>query len=67
MTADEPGCYVHYLPCHGPNVYDRTSVDTAGNSTIVDKVFLKALKAPSVVEMASQFGDPINLLENWPD
>ena len=27
MTADEPGCYVHYLPCHGPNVYDRTSVD----------------------------------------
>ena len=190
MTADEPGCYVHYLPCHGPNVYDRTSVDdddsvqvdtngvvvpywavgfkkpfenpprvifeddritkvegnseeadilrdmlvggqlielgcgfnpkaprhtvypagpnspgalhfgidlekpndyirkkmpeweeppvhmdlvtfdstvTAGNSTIIDKGFLKALKAPSVVEMASQFGDPIDLLENWPD
>ena len=21
--ADEPGCYVHYLPSHGPNIYDR--------------------------------------------
>lgn len=27
MMADEPGCYVHYLPTHGPNLYDRTSVD----------------------------------------
>jgi len=27
MVADEPGCYVHYLPTHGPNVYDRTSVN----------------------------------------
>ncbi|WP_426956152.1 hypothetical protein [Muricoccus radiodurans] len=27
MCADEPGAYVHYLPCHGPNLYDRTSVD----------------------------------------
>jgi hypothetical protein len=26
MCADEPGAYVHYLPCHGPNLYDRTSV-----------------------------------------
>lgn len=26
MTAENPGCYVHYLPCHGPNVYDRTMV-----------------------------------------
>lgn len=22
-TADQPGCYVHYLPSHGPNIYDR--------------------------------------------
>ena len=21
--AEEPGCYVHYLPAHGPNIYDR--------------------------------------------
>ncbi|MFK7966506.1 MAG: hypothetical protein AB8C46_21280 [Burkholderiaceae bacterium] len=27
MCCDEPGAYVHYLPCHGPNVYDRTSVN----------------------------------------
>lgn len=26
MLASSPGCYVHYLPCHGPNVYDRTMV-----------------------------------------
>jgi hypothetical protein len=25
MAADEPGCYVHYLPCHGPNLWDRTA------------------------------------------
>ena len=190
MAADEPGCYVHYLPCHGPNVYDRTSVNnddsvevdtngvvvpywavgfekpfesppqvvfeddrivqvngdseeavilrdmllggqlielgcgfnpkaprhtvypagsnsvgalhfgidlakpnnyirrmmpeweeppvhmdlisfdstvTAGNTTLIDEGFLKALDAPSVVEMASQFGDPVDLLQNWPD
>jgi len=41
MTADEPGCYVHYLPTHGPNLYDRTSVDNddavpvAVNGTVV--------------------------------
>lgn len=27
MAADEPGAYVHYLPTHGPNIYDRTTVD----------------------------------------
>jgi len=27
MTPDENGAYVHYLPTHGPNLYDRTSVD----------------------------------------
>lgn len=24
-TATEPGCYVHYLPTHGPNLYGRTA------------------------------------------
>ena len=190
MSADEAGCYVHYLPCHGPNVYDRTSVKnddsvqvdtngvvvpywavgfekpfenppqvifkndrivevegdseeavilrdmlvggqlielgcgfnpkaprhtiypagsnsvgalhfgidlaapndyirrmmpeweeppihmdlisfdstvTAGNTTLIDKGFLNALKTPSVVEMASKYGDPVDLLQNWPD
>ena len=190
MTADEPGCYVHYLPCHGPNLYDRTSVDnddsarvstngtvvpywavgfkspfrnppkvvfeddeitavegaseeadilrdmlvggqlielgcgfnpkaprhtiypagsnspgalhygidlakpsdyirrvmpeweeppvhmdliafdatvTAGNAMLIDGGFLQALKSPAVVEMAERYGDPVDLLENWPD
>jgi hypothetical protein len=26
MTADDPGCYVHYLPTHGPNLWDHNSV-----------------------------------------
>jgi len=30
MFADEPGCYVHYLPTHGPNLWDRTA---HGNDT----------------------------------
>ena len=34
MTADEPGCYVHYLPCHGPNLYDRTSVDNDDSARV---------------------------------
>ena len=25
MLADEAGCYVHYLPTHGPNLWDRTA------------------------------------------
>jgi hypothetical protein len=190
MVADEPGCYVHYLPTHGPNVYDRTSVNnddsvpvslngtvvpfwavgfakpfkenikvrfeddrvtkvegdsedaailrdmliggqiielgcgfnpkaprhtiypagsnspgalhygidlakpsdyirrmmpeweeppvhmdlisydttvTAGNATLIDQGFLTALRSPGVVAMAEKYGDPIDLLENWPE
>lgn len=26
MSAEEPGCYVHYLPTHGPNLWDHNSV-----------------------------------------
>jgi hypothetical protein len=26
MTAEEPGAYVHWLPTHGPNVYDRSTL-----------------------------------------
>ncbi|CAG9263044.1 hypothetical protein [Paraburkholderia caribensis] len=29
ISADEPGCYSHYLPTHGPNIYERgPCVDT---------------------------------------
>jgi hypothetical protein len=190
MAADEPGCYVHYLPTHGPNLYDRTSVDnddsvpvslngtvvpfwavgfekpfeeaikvqfendrvtavdgnsddaailrdmliggqiielgcgfnpkaprhtvypaganspgalhygidlakpsdyirrvmpeweeppvhmdlisydttvTAGNATLIDQGFLTSLRSPAVIAMAERYGDPIDLLENWPE
>ncbi len=190
MTADEPGAYVHYLPTHGPNLYDRTSVNnnddmavslngvvvpnwavgferpfeeairvqfqddsvtgvegnsetaailremlmggqiielgcgfnpkaprhtiypagsnspgalhygidlaqpsdyirrtmpdweeppvhmdliafdatvTAGDGTLIDGGLLTALRSPSVVEKARQYGDPVDLLENWPE
>ena len=190
MTADEPGVYVHYLPTHGPNLYDRTSVNnnddmavslngvvvpnwavgferpfeeairvqfqddsvtgvegnsetaailremlmggqiielgcgfnpkaprhtiypagsnspgalhygidlaqpsdyirrtmpdweeppvhmdliafdatvTAGDGTLIDGGLLTALRSPSVVEKARQYGDPVDLLENWPE
>ena len=45
--------------------YDTTV--TAGNATLIDQGFLTSLRAPSVVAMAEKFGDPLDLLENWPD
>lgn len=32
MTAEEPGAYVHYLPTHGPNLWDANSVDNDPNA-----------------------------------
>jgi hypothetical protein len=26
MAAEDPGCYIHYLPAHGPNLWDHNSV-----------------------------------------
>lgn len=34
LCADEPGAYVHYLPTHGPNVYER-SVLTQDDATVM--------------------------------
>jgi hypothetical protein len=34
MFADEPGCYVHYLPTHGPNFWDSTAMKSAPNAKI---------------------------------
>ena len=42
-------------------VYDATV--TAGKSTLIDKGFLLALRDPAVIEMASRYGDPVELLE----
>jgi hypothetical protein len=34
MLADEPGCYVHYLPTHGPNLWDRTAHDNDADAPV---------------------------------
>lgn len=34
MCADEPGCYVHYLPTHGPNFWDSTAMQNDANAKI---------------------------------
>jgi hypothetical protein len=34
MFADEDGCYVHYLPTHGPNFWDDMSVKSDPNAKV---------------------------------
>ncbi|MGQ0651990.1 MAG: hypothetical protein ACT4P4_06940 [Betaproteobacteria bacterium] len=34
MFADEPGCYVHYLPTHGPNFWDSTAMKNDQNAPV---------------------------------
>ena len=34
MTAEDPGCYVHYLPTHGPNLWDHNSVKNDFSVTV---------------------------------
>jgi len=34
-----------------------------GDVTLIDNGFLMALKSPSVVEQASRYGDPVEMLE----
>jgi hypothetical protein len=34
MFADEPGCYVHYLPTHGPNFWDSTAMKNEQNAPV---------------------------------
>ena len=43
------------------------STVTAGNATLIDDGFLTSLKDPEVVAAAEKYGDPIDLLERWPD
>ena len=44
--------------------YDSTV--TAGNNVLIDEGFLMSLRDPEVIECASRFGDPIELLEEFP-
>jgi hypothetical protein len=49
---------------------DLISLDAtvkAGNNTLIDQGFLCALRDPEVIEMASRFGDPVDLLEGFVD
>ena len=39
----------------------------AGGNTLIDQGFLCALRDPEVIEMASRFGDPVDLLEGFVD
>lgn len=32
QRADQPGCYVHYMPMHGANLYDRNCFPGGGHS-----------------------------------
>ena len=46
-------------------VFDATV--TAGNEAVIDRGFLLALRDQTVVEMASRYGDPVDLLEGFPE
>jgi hypothetical protein len=37
----------------------------AGDTLLIDQGFLCALRDPEVIEMASRYGDPVDLLEGW--
>ena len=41
LTADEPGAYAHYLPTHGPNLYQRDLItsDPAANMAVTGTVY----------------------------
>jgi len=39
---------------------------TAGNRTLIDEGYLMSLRDPKVIEVASRYGDPIELLEAFP-
>jgi hypothetical protein len=43
------------------------STVTAGGNVLVQDGLLTALRQPQVIEAARRFGDPVDLLEGWPD
>jgi len=53
-------------PVHMDIVTFDSTVD-AGSGRLVTDGFLEALRDPAVVAMASRYGDPVDLLESWPD
>ena len=53
-------------PVHMDLVTFDSTVD-AGRGRLVTDGFLEALRDESVVTMAARYGDPVDLLESWPD
>jgi len=53
-------------PIHADLVTFDSTV-SAGNTTLIEDGFLTSLREPAVVEAAARFGDPVDLLEGWPD
>lgn len=53
-------------PVHMDLVLFDCTVD-AGSSRLITGGFLEALRDKAVVDMASRYGDPVDLLEGWPD
>ena len=53
MFADEPGCYVHYLPTHGPNLWDRTAHGNDNNAPV-------KMRGTVYPEWAVGFGKPFS-------
>jgi len=72
VNALEPSSYMQRMMPNWeePHIHcDFVCFDTtvtAGNQTVIDDGFLKALRDPAVVEAARHYGDPIELLENFP-
>lgn len=40
---------------------------TAGANKLISDGFLEALRDPEVVALAARYGDPVDLLESWPE
>ena len=62
MTATEPGCYVHYLPTHGPNFWDSTAMKNDTHSLLpINGVLYPqwaiGFAAPFAEKIAVQFKD----------
>lgn len=51
MCADEPGCYVHYLPTHGPNLWDRTAHGNDADAPV-------SMRGTVYPQWAVGFGEP---------
>lgn len=64
MFADEPGCYVHYLPTHGPNFWDSTAMKSDPNariaiSGVIHPQWAIGFPQPFVERIAVEFRDNV--------